>query len=166
MMSTLTFNTSLPLGWKSWPANWMCSKVESLLTVMTGWLVARPLDHRGRDAVHRSAELLGAVWKNTSPSTGLVTVNCGVPPATLWVSDVDVGQATCVPAAVPTDVQQAADRIVAVVRLIVRRADVERRNRGRQELPRLHLLEAADAQSRAAPLDFLVMRPGNNVLPM
>ena len=74
-------------------------------------------------------------------------MNCGSSAGDLVGVDVQVGQVRGLRAAVPTDVEQAADRIVAVVRLVVRGADVERRDRDRQELPRLHLLEAADVES-------------------
>ena len=118
------------------------------------------------NAVHRSADAARGGVEEHVAATGLVTVNCGVAAGDLVGVDIEVGQLRVRRAAVPTDVQQAADRIVAVVRLVVRGADVQRRNRDRQELPRLHLLEAADAESRTGSARRLPVRRGNNMLPM
>ena len=98
-MSTLTFSTSRPLAEKSVSAKWMSSRVESLLTVIVGCTLPDHSSTEGGTPSIVPPMLLGAVWKNTSPGTGLCTVKSGVPLATLWVSI--YRSVKCVPAAPP-----------------------------------------------------------------
>ena len=77
----------------------MSSSVESLLTVIVGWLAPDHSKTDGGTPPIVPLMSLGAVWKNTSPGTGLVTVNCGVLPVTLWVSM--MMSVSAVPAAPP-----------------------------------------------------------------
>ena len=87
MMSKLTFNTSRPLDWKSWPTNWMCISVESLLTVIDRLHGSRPFDHLRGNAVHRAADVArGRVEEHVAVDRIGDRELRVVPPVTLWVS--------------------------------------------------------------------------------
>ena len=115
--STLTFSTSRPLDWKSGP-RMDVSSVLSLLTVMTGWMPfptdsttegeRRPWSRRGCS---------GRCGRTCRRRSDLVTRELRGSAGDLVGVDEEVGQLRGLRAAVPTDVEQAADRVVAVVRL-------------------------------------------------